>query len=167
MSSNAPSRLRGGRSLTLAVLCRGPLSSTFMSRKPHRDSCSSREFSVFSAPPRLRGEFFLSVVWLHLRPRRTSAVKCAAMDPRKYAKLGFSKADFVASVSSSSHSGDSPVGSCHPRRTGTARRQPDAFHGDGRHQRRRIRRRSGFPDRKSTRLNSSHLGISYAVFCLK
>src|SRR5258705_6258419 len=28
----------------------------------------------------------------------------------------------------------------------------------------RIRRQ---PDRKSTRLNSSHLGISYAVFCLK
>src|SRR5947199_3986995 len=28
------------------------------------------------------------------------------------------------------------------------------------------RRRSG-QDRKSTRLNSSHLGISYAVFCLK
>src|SRR5262245_64210485 len=26
---------------------------------------------------------------------------------------------------------------------------------------------SGHPDRKSTRLNSSHLGISYAVFCLK
>src|SRR5262245_7424478 len=26
---------------------------------------------------------------------------------------------------------------------------------------------SGPPDRKSTRLNSSHLGISYAVFCLK
>src|SRR5258705_5194248 len=25
----------------------------------------------------------------------------------------------------------------------------------------------GGPDRKSTRLNSSHLGISYAVFCLK
>src|SRR5258705_9700909 len=25
----------------------------------------------------------------------------------------------------------------------------------------------GPPDRKSTRLNSSHLGISYAVFCLK
>src|ERR1039458_10642199 len=39
-----------------------------------------------------------------------------------------------------------------------------------------LRRRSGFThsraclfrtDRKSTRLNSSHLGISYAVFCLK
>src|SRR5258705_9411194 len=26
---------------------------------------------------------------------------------------------------------------------------------------------SSHPDRKSTRLNSSHLGISYAVFCLK
>src|SRR5436853_4420515 len=26
---------------------------------------------------------------------------------------------------------------------------------------------SPLPDRKSTRLNSSHLGISYAVFCLK
>src|ERR1035441_10826259 len=25
----------------------------------------------------------------------------------------------------------------------------------------------GYGDRKSTRLNSSHLGISYAVFCLK
>src|SRR5205814_10292429 len=29
------------------------------------------------------------------------------------------------------------------------------------------RRRAGERDRKSTRLNSSHLGISYAVFCLK
>src|SRR5262245_65200651 len=28
-------------------------------------------------------------------------------------------------------------------------------------------RRRGRADRKSTRLNSSHLGISYAVFCLK
>src|SRR5205814_9457556 len=28
-------------------------------------------------------------------------------------------------------------------------------------------REGGGPDRKSTRLNSSHLGISYAVFCLK
>src|SRR5205814_4601250 len=28
-------------------------------------------------------------------------------------------------------------------------------------------RRRAAPDRKSTRLNSSHLGISYAVFCLK
>src|SRR5947199_4408403 len=27
--------------------------------------------------------------------------------------------------------------------------------------------RDALPDRKSTRLNSSHLGISYAVFCLK
>src|SRR5262245_64911549 len=29
------------------------------------------------------------------------------------------------------------------------------------------RPRYGAQDRKSTRLNSSHLGISYAVFCLK
>src|SRR5437899_3758680 len=29
------------------------------------------------------------------------------------------------------------------------------------------RRLGSIPDRKSTRLNSSHLGISYAVFCLK
>src|SRR5437899_8721341 len=29
------------------------------------------------------------------------------------------------------------------------------------------RARPARPDRKSTRLNSSHLGISYAVFCLK
>src|SRR5205814_9236077 len=28
-------------------------------------------------------------------------------------------------------------------------------------------RATGWTDRKSTRLNSSHLGISYAVFCLK
>src|SRR5699024_12050521 len=31
----------------------------------------------------------------------------------------------------------------------------------------RTRRSSWFPDRKSTRLNSSHVSISYAVFCLK
>src|SRR5437899_2879798 len=30
-----------------------------------------------------------------------------------------------------------------------------------------LRIRAKNPDRKSTRLNSSHLGISYAVFCLK
>src|SRR5947199_7872428 len=32
---------------------------------------------------------------------------------------------------------------------------------------RQPRRHIGKRDRKSTRLNSSHLGISYAVFCLK
>src|SRR5947199_8454012 len=43
----------------------------------------------------------------------------------------------------------------------------------GRHQRpplfdgRRLHRKAGVEDRKSTRLNSSHLGISYAVFCWK
>src|ERR1039457_1905684 len=34
-------------------------------------------------------------------------------------------------------------------------------------QRRDVRQPAGFLDRKSTRLNSSHLVISYAVFCLK
>src|SRR3712207_8632358 len=33
--------------------------------------------------------------------------------------------------------------------------------------RRRAGRRAGHADRKSTRLNSSHANISYAVFCLK
>src|SRR5205814_8425299 len=32
---------------------------------------------------------------------------------------------------------------------------------------RRVASYRGHEDRKSTRLNSSHLGISYAVFCLK
>src|SRR3712207_7777283 len=32
---------------------------------------------------------------------------------------------------------------------------------------RRARQEPVFPDRKSTRLNSSHANISYAVFCLK
>src|SRR5262245_63022232 len=31
----------------------------------------------------------------------------------------------------------------------------------------KVRRPAPAEDRKSTRLNSSHLGISYAVFCLK
>src|SRR5690625_6754684 len=31
----------------------------------------------------------------------------------------------------------------------------------------RSQRRAGAEDRKSTRLNSSHVAISYAVFCLK
>src|SRR5437899_8727024 len=47
-------------------------------------------------------------------------------------------------------------GSCRGSRTGRdARARP------------RCRARSRLEDRKSTRLNSSHLGISYAVFCLK
>src|SRR5258705_6062386 len=32
---------------------------------------------------------------------------------------------------------------------------------------RKLPQETGLQDRKSTRLNSSHLGISYAVFCLK
>src|SRR2546430_2416899 len=45
-----------------------------------------------------------------------------------------------------------------PRRSSTGRSSPT---------RRPLRRRSASGDRKSTRLNSSHSQISYAVFCLK
>src|SRR5690348_18384491 len=46
------------------------------------------------------------------------------------------------------------------------RREPDAGLGE-RVDRVRLDRRAPVPDRKSTRLNSSHPSISYAVFCLK
>src|SRR4051794_41250276 len=57
-------------------------------------------------------------------------------------------------------------------RSGQPRRQavPAAQRGHPRARRdplRQRRRRSGSRDRKSTRLNSSHPSISYAVFCLK
>src|SRR3712207_7039429 len=50
------------------------------------------------------------------------------------------------------------------------RRLPERFQGgDGarRRHRRRLPRDEPHQDRKSTRLNSSHANISYAVFCLK
>src|SRR6266568_3610890 len=43
----------------------------------------------------------------------------------------------------------------------------DASSGLQRRARERLRRLDHLPDRKSTRLNSSHSSISYAVFCLK
>src|SRR5438874_13654097 len=46
----------------------------------------------------------------------------------------------------------------HPPARGSEPRR----HGEG-----RPWRRGSLPDRKSTRLNSSHVEISYAVFCLK
>src|SRR3712207_7745083 len=52
------------------------------------------------------------------------------------------------------------VGDRVPQRDGgglAARRSGQLVHGDA----------VGGPDRKSTRLNSSHANISYAVFCLK
>src|SRR5690606_41892989 len=60
----------------------------------------------------------------------------------------------------------SPVGDDHPRRWPA----PAALlGGDGRHRPRQGRDPPRAPgqDRKSTRLNSSHVKISYAVFCLK
>src|SRR3712207_8398615 len=53
---------------------------------------------------------------------------------------------------------------------GRRRAHPRAGPGDarrGRPRRRRSGRGAGRRDRKSTRLNSSHANISYAVFCLK
>src|SRR2546429_2015168 len=48
-------------------------------------------------------------------------------------------------------------------------RKPDAVHRDpvGAAARRRVTAGRAYQDRKSTRLNSSHGYISYAVFCLK
>src|SRR5690606_40682835 len=46
------------------------------------------------------------------------------------------------------------------------RRQPPALR-DLSAQAQHLRRDGGVADRKSTRLNSSHVKISYAVFCLK
>src|SRR3712207_7515350 len=68
----------------------------------------------------------------------------------------------------------------HPRGTRAAVREPARRGTDARHVRhgghphprtppaaRRRHRRRDRRDRKSTRLNSSHANISYAVFCLK
>src|SRR3712207_8230128 len=66
--------------------------------------------------------------------------------------------------------------SCRETRTSLIRPDPRRLHhwppgrGEIRHHpliRRRIQRPGGRIDRKSTRLNSSHANISYAVFCLK
>src|SRR5205814_9492749 len=52
-------------------------------------------------------------------------------------------------------------------RAGGARPGPERRAPRARDPRSARRARGGRADRKSTRLNSSHLGISYAVFCLK
>src|SRR3712207_8928881 len=52
------------------------------------------------------------------------------------------------------------------RRHGAGRRRYRARARPGR-RRQQLRPRGRRPDRKSTRLNSSHANISYAVFCLK
>src|SRR4051812_49851809 len=46
-------------------------------------------------------------------------------------------------------------------------RSPVPGRADGRRRGQHIRRDRECVDRKSTRLNSSHMSISYAVFCLK
>src|SRR5437870_10941168 len=54
-----------------------------------------------------------------------------------------------------------------PRRRRSRRRGPAARRGRRPAGRRSPRPPRWAPDRKSTRLNSSHVAISYAVFCLK
>src|SRR2546430_7891305 len=53
----------------------------------------------------------------------------------------------------------SPIGGLDPHHTAQRRRLT--------HRAARLRAQRGGQDRKSTRLNSSHSQISYAVFCLK
>src|SRR5437868_11381424 len=53
------------------------------------------------------------------------------------------------------------------RRVGRRTRPPRFVRQPHHHQSSARRNRGGRVDRKSTRLNSSHVSISYAVFCLK
>src|SRR5438045_4814841 len=53
------------------------------------------------------------------------------------------------------------------RADGLRERRLPGHAGGGVRGERPVRRGGAVGDRKSTRLNSSHLGISYAVFCLK
>src|SRR5262245_62683454 len=70
------------------------------------------------------------------------------------------------------------VADCHPSRILIERHRDETFRQGGCElderdvgscavERIALRIETGMEDRKSTRLNSSHLGISYAVFCLK
>src|SRR5690606_40996134 len=69
----------------------------------------------------------------------------------------------IAGDDAAAPAGDQAARAVEPRTRGLsgrgARRQSAARH--------RLRRRRRGGDRKSTRLNSSHVKISYAVFCLK
>src|SRR3989442_10787915 len=56
--------------------------------------------------------------------------------------------------------------STHERQRPPFERGPDLCEDDERRDQERVGQPVG-PDRKSTRLNSSHVRISYAVFCLK
>src|SRR5438067_9603132 len=60
-----------------------------------------------------------------------------------------------------------PGGARGRRRSSWLRRDPGAELRHRRNQRGDLRGRGARVDRKSTRLNSSHVSISYAVFCLK
>src|SRR5437660_2062961 len=60
--------------------------------------------------------------------------------------------------------GEGQCGCDRKRAEGRSRKTGACGHQTGKHEGRRC---AGEKDRKSTRLNSSHVAISYAVFCLK
>src|SRR5689334_24028333 len=78
-----------------------------------------------------------------------------------YTTLFRSRSHLTAASSAAADSSPRPC----PER-GHARGDVDE-HGPVDHHQRRAERRRRPEDRKSTRLNSSHSSISYAVFCLK
>src|SRR5262245_63954450 len=73
----------------------------------------------------------------------------------------------TSATSSRSSSRDRPARGIHPAAAAHARSRRRASAGDPCPQAAALREARRRRDRKSTRLNSSHLGISYAVFCLK
>src|SRR3712207_8714055 len=81
-----------------------------------------------------------------------------------YTTLFRSGVSFVPITSTSGNSADSQQesGDGDPQTEGAEDGQRRQVERCGVH-----RTRGGGPDRKSTRLNSSHANISYAVFCLK
>src|SRR5947209_17119897 len=95
-------------------------------------------FSIFPPPPR-------STLFPYTTLFRSHRVRHRAHHHRAQGVL---PAEFLAQ-----HPG-------HPRSAASGRRRPPSVH--------RPPDPGGLPeDRKSTRLNSSHANISYAVFCLK
>src|SRR5256885_4045675 len=94
----------------------------------------------------------------------------AAERTGKLADSGHIRLKQIPKVSRHLHGTDASRGS---RRSRARSRGQDRTEGDGESARARLRcgghlrRHVLLRDRKSTRLNSSHLVISYAVFCLK
>src|SRR5262245_62906307 len=116
---------------------------------------SSWQF-ISSTRRRSRSFFFSS------RRRHTSCLSdwssdVCSSDLAMSASGGYGKGQIAAGI----------IGTVDPRIGDAAADVLDAQIAAGGGRFRGIRRGAFWQDRKSTRLNSSHLGISYAVFCLK